>query len=449
MATIHGLVIDAMNQRPLEDVLVSSSSFADVATTNEDGEYTITTSLPDSFARTVTLKFTKQGYIEQRVTDVVIQNDIVKPVPEAEMTPIGSQSSTSGAAANIVLVEVVMPSIFVKGSGGVETTDLTFEVRDDNGIPVDSRHEATVHFRLAGGPNAGEFLDPDTVTTDNAGRVVVTVNSGTSPGAVQVIAEIDGTTISSAPVPISITGWLPDQNHFGIAAERLNFAGYRFAGLINPITAYVGDKFSNPVPPQTSVQFISTGGIIEGEATTDDLGRAIVRLQSAPRPLPQGVPLNQLRILNANAISQNTPYFTGPGYALVTAQTVDENNNNIYAEQIVLFSGQTQFPIVTPSSFNLTGPPTQQSFSLNVSDLNGNPLVGGSSISVNANKGEIAGGPTDPIVDTLVRGPGTTEFGFTYIEPDTINRVTDVVITIRVNSQNGNVALDIGGVIGE
>ena len=47
---------------------------------------------------------------------------------------------------------------------------------------------------------------------------------------------------------------------------------------------YVGDKYSNPVRPGTSVYFETTHGIIEGSDLTDSLGRATVTLFNSAFP---------------------------------------------------------------------------------------------------------------------------------------------------------------------
>ena len=78
-----------------------------------------------------------------------------------ELTSLEGSSRSSGDASSIVLVDIEASNIFVAGSGGNETSDLTFEVRDDNGNPVDLDHQVRVRFRITAGPEGGEFLSPD------------------------------------------------------------------------------------------------------------------------------------------------------------------------------------------------------------------------------------------------------------------------------------------------
>ena len=324
-AIIEGKVVEEGNLRPIKDVLIRSSSFVETALTDENGAYSLDVQLPDSIARIVSLSFSKSGFFDFTAGSIVIQNGKRANVADAVLINSGGGSTgSSGPASNVVLTNIQTSNIFVKGSGANETSDATFEVRDVNGIPVDLEHQVKVCFQIKGGPNGGEFVAPDTALTNSNGRVFTTVNSGTIAGALQIVAEVAGTLIESAPVPISIHGGLPDNAHFSVVPARLNFAGYNIFGLENLITVFVGDKYSNPVPPGTSVQFQSTGGIIQGSAVTNQLGIASVSLISAA-PQPQGV-------------SGEAPPRNERGFALITAQTVDENQNAITKSTIVLFT---------------------------------------------------------------------------------------------------------------
>ena len=77
----------------------------------------------------------------------------------------------------------------VTGGGGIESTDITVEVYDDNGVLVDT--PTLVRFVL--GPNvpAGAHLengtDVDSSYTNN-GIASIPLNSGTAPGPVRVTA---------------------------------------------------------------------------------------------------------------------------------------------------------------------------------------------------------------------------------------------------------------------
>ncbi len=429
-ARIEGRVVDKSTSAPLEKVVVKALPFNSSDETDADGKYALSIELPDTISRTVKLVISKTGFANDSLVSLIIKNDRVTSVAEIKLGRIINSGQGSGEATNIVLIDVTRSSIFVKGSGGQATAKMTFEVRDAHGIPVDTQHKVAVAFNLKGGLGGGEVLNPAFLETDANGRVSTIITSGTKAGAVQVVAQaqVKGVTISAAPVPIAIHGGLPDQSHFSLAFEKLNFAGWIYYGLTNRITAFVGDKYSNPVPPGTVVQFRSTGGIIEGSAVTDVLGRASVILTSAS-PQPQGIP------------GYAFP-FTEPGFARIIAETVDETGTKITSEGPVLFSGRTQSIEAAPTTFNLA-PYSSQFFTYKVKDQNSNPLVAGTTISVTTDNGKLNGDTNINLRDTQSRG--WTEFAFTLTnaEPDSLAK--DATIKLQVTSQNGDASRTITG----
>jgi len=437
-SVIQGRIVDSISLRPVEGALVSSISFPESATTDAQGQFSLEINLTDSSTILVRLTITKSGFEASAVT-VAIKQGEVSTVPETPITQINASTGASGFASNVVLVDIQASSIFVKGSGANETSNLVFEVRDSTGTPIDLAHQEKVCFLVASGPNGGEFVAPDSILTDNNGRVRTAVNSGTIAGTVQIIAEVIGRTVFSEPIPIAITGWLPDAAHFSVVSDQLNFAGYNIFGLTNMITAFVGDKFSNPVPPNTAVQFQSTGGIVAGSSVTDNLGRSSVTLLSAS-PQPSGINFGALRVLNPASLPA---YFNEPGFALLTAQSVDENQQFIYAETVVLFSGRTQISAVSPTTFNL-GPDQFLDFTFTVSDQNRNPLVAGTQIVVSSNNGDVTGDNQVILDDTQSRGETFFAFRLSNSKPDEIEG-TSTTVSITVSSPNGDASFDIFG----
>ncbi len=439
-AIIEGRVVDSLSLRGVEGVLVRSASFPETASTDTEGKYSFEVDLSDSTTILVRLSFTESAH-EAEFVNVAIKQGEITVVPDTRLTQVGGPNSASGFASNVVLVEIETSNIAIKGSGANETSNLTFEVRDSTGTPIDLAHSAKVCFLIASGPGGGEFVAPDSVQTDNNGRVRTTVNSGTIAGTVQIVAEILGLSVFSEPVPVAIHSTLPDAAHFSVVSESLNFPGFNIFGITNSITAFVGDKFSNPVPRGTAVQFQTSGGIIAGSATTDDLGRASASLLAA-NPKPQGIDFSSLRVTPPGSLPA---YFAEPGFALVTAQTIDENQQFIYAETVVLFSGVTQIRGITPTTFDL-GPDDSQDFSFTVSDQNNNPLAPGTTITIGANNGSVTGDSRVVLEDTQARGPGATEFSFrlTNSKPEDIEG-TSTTVTISVTSPNGNRSADIVG----
>jgi hypothetical protein len=205
----------------------------------------------------------------------------------------------------------------------------------------------------------------------------------------------------------------------------LNFPGYNIFGLQDKIVAFVGDKYANPVRPETAVYFTTTGGIIQGSTLTNESGIGSVNLISAlPKP--------------------NHPTL-GEGFATVTASTIDENSNTISRETIVLFSGIPQVSI-NPSSINVPNAGSQQ-FTFFVGDQNGNPLSNGTNVTVTVEGESVdAQGDLDfSLPDT--QSPSWTQFNFVvYDTEDTLAMVHPATIKIEVGGPNGQAFRTISGV---
>jgi hypothetical protein len=429
-AKIEGRVVDKATSLPIEKALVKALPYNSSDETDADGKYALSIELPDTTSRTITLVISKAGFVKDSLLSLIIKNDRTT-VKDIRLGRTIDSGQGSGDATNIVLAEVTTSRIFVKGSGGQATAKLTFEVRDANGIAIDTQHKVTVTFDIKGRLGGGESLNPTSAETDANGRAATTITSGTKAGALQILAEakVKNGTISAAPVPIAIHGGLPDKDHFSLAFEKVNFAGWIYYGLENRITAFVGDTASNPVPPGTIVQFRCSGGIIGGSAVTDALGRASVILTSAS-PQPQGVP--------------GYPFpFTEPGFARVIAETVNKNNVKITTEGPILFSGRTMPIEVTPTTFNLEPYAISPVFTYKVRDQNNNPLVAGTAISVTTDNGKVTGDVNVNLKDTMLREWTTFKFTLTNAQPDSVAKAA--TIKIEVISQNGDASTTIIG----
>jgi len=419
-ARLEGRIIERGNATPVEKVLVKILPFNSSAETDASGKYAMTIELADSNATTVTVIFSKAGFSNDTLRAIKIQNGRTAAIPDVRMTKLGS-SGPSSDATHIVLLKVTTPAIYVAGSGGQASSDLTFEARDANGRPVDLQHKVILLFRITGNPGNSASIFPDSLTTDENGRAVTTVTSGTVAGALQVVAQIKNKGIASAPVPLAVHGGLPDRSHFSIGLEKLNIAGLIYLGLQDRVTVYVGDKYSNPVPPGTAVQFQSTGGITEGSAVTNALGQATVILTSAS-PVP--------------------PLINSDGLVAVIAETVDETRNKITVKTKVLFSGPTQV-LIPQTTFTLQ-PFASQTFNYTVADLNFNPLVAGSRYTVSTDNGKVAGAINVIMKDTQSKAATLFSFVLTNSQPDSLV-AKSATVELKVDSPNGDVIRTIIG----
>lgn len=378
--------------------------------------------------------------------DVVIEIEVETPLfvttiyegITGEIFSEGSGGGVSGpptGAAAIILNSVSEDVINIQGTGGIVNSAFTFQVQDSAGRDLDLNNQTLVNFSILVGPDGGEGLLPESATTNSSGRVTTSLFSGTKAGVVQVQAEIvrdeldPPLIIRSQPVAVTIHGGFPDEDHFSLAPDKYNFEGYTINGNTNQITAIIGDEFSNPVKPGTAVYFSSTGGIIEGsgQGNTNNQGFVTVQLISGgPRP-------------NDSETIDGTP-FPRPGLGTVTASTVDKDNNLISKSVNVVFS--TSSAIISTDSTTFDLPPNGGvTFDYEVTDLNGNPMAAGTTISIDAGAGmEVTGDGNVTLGNNIFPGPGATEFTFSIRDiDDESNDPAALSISITVTSPQGNV----------
>ena len=426
MVQISGQVVNATTGAPLENVVVIVLEYTpeQAALTNADGQFNFQIEIEQTLA--MNLVAFRENFNPDTISVLAVPGRIIDDL-QFELLGGSAPVLPTGEAASIILAKVSPSTIGVRESGSPEVAEVVFEVQDSLGVPVDIKHKVLVNFYIGSSPGGGAFLYPLSGETDHLGQVKTTLFSGDSAGVVQLVAVVNqsGRVLQSKPVTVAIHGGLPDATHFSLAVNLLNFPGYNIYGLTNGITAYVGDKYGNPVKPETPVYFTTTGGIIAGSAFTDLMGRASVDLMSAaPKP--------------------NHPTL-GAGFATVTGRTADENRNTIEAYAIVLFSGLPQIS-VSPNSIDV---PDQgsQSFSFTVSDQNGNPLAGGTNIRVVVETGSVEAVGNTNIILPDTQSPFWTNFGFTLVDttPDT-SLVNPVNVKISTSGPNGNLETNISGI---
>jgi hypothetical protein len=320
----------------------------------------------------------------------------------------------SQGAAHVEAIAVDHPRLGVLGAGDHETSTILFEVQDRNGIPVDPDRALTLTFSvrpLAG--NTDATITPGTGTTNERGQVAATVNAGIISGAVEVRAV--GGALESRPIRVAIHGGLPDPSHFGIFFERINIEGLCYAGVLNHVTAKVGDEHGNCVPESTAVWFESDYGIVQGSAPTNELCDAVV-FEETGAPFPQ-IP-------------------GGDGLVRICAQTVGSAGNLIQTCGYVMWSGPTIVEITSPASgFNV---PNGGSIALTyrVHDANENPLTGGTTIKVTTTAGQLGGAIDIELPDT--QSSSYTTFQAVLSDADaTVDRAQSVTVTVTVKGKNG------------
>jgi len=424
---ITGQVIDQDSGNSVSQAIVEITSPEELAAStfsDESGQYRFEEVQVDSVLD-ITVQASRDGFSTETITVTAVPERQLN-VPDLKVRNLGTDSSVgepAKGAASIELISSDEVTINVTETGGRVNSAFTFEVQDSTGQAINQANAVDVEFLLVGGPD-DVTITPERVRTNANGRVTSNVFAGNTAGNLKVEARIVrediGLTIKSSPILLTIHGGFPNLEHFSIAASVYNFEAWSINGNRNQITVNVGDKFSNPVKPDTPVYFNTTGGIIQGSGTTDADGQIVVDLISSdPRP--------------------------SNGIATIRAHTFNENDQPIERDIRVLFSGPptTQSIQVSPSTFDI-GPNGSQIFNMTLTDLNGNVLPAGTSVEVIPPDGMEVDGDVDFTIRNIIAqgdlsgGEGVTDFTFTARDSDDeSNESQDVTIRIEVETPGG------------
>lgn len=226
---------------------------------------------------------------------------------------------TAPSVASISFTSASPENIYLRGSGLVENSTVTFTVKDAAGNGVRGQTVSLEPTTLAGGLKVDDLSSgfPLSKTTDANGNVLVRVNSGTVPTPVRIRASIvvNGVPVSTVSSELSVAVGLPTQRAFSLSQGASNIEGFDRDGTSNTYQIIASDRLGNPVPDGTSINFISEGGQIQAIAQTvtgaDKLSRAVANFQTA-RPVP---PDGRITIL---------------AYALGEKSFLDTNGDNVF-----------------------------------------------------------------------------------------------------------------------
>lgn len=161
------------------------------------------------------------------------------------------------------------PKIQVKGTGGVEATQISAVCYDDNANRIDQGFP--VEFYIINGPGGGENLNGEesesvTVNTDSYGEAQVTLSSGTVSGPVGIRAKA-GSALSYSTL-VTICAGPPHDISIGVLP--CNIRGWDYDCVEADLCACVVDVYGNPVPDLTAVHFSTEEGMVKPSDQTKD-----------------------------------------------------------------------------------------------------------------------------------------------------------------------------------
>lgn len=304
-----GSVNVSLSANPTTITATNTSTISATVTNTEDGSAVangtrVTFSVEDSAFGTIT---------ESATTNAGKATATFRAADFAGTTTINASSGSAKASVDITIEPVAAASIefdsvtnnplAIRGTGGEESANVSFNVRDVNGNPAE---DIDVVFTMDSGVQGAEYLeeDDDTPYTQSVGTsegsADITLHSGYEAGTVSITATIatsSGNTISATTPVISIGGGVPTDDWFTVSVQEepgWNMGGLACVGIETPITAWLADRYGNyNVLDGHNVFFeaevglaAKPTGVTEGATGT---ANSVVRTQSANGGAPKDV----------------------------------------------------------------------------------------------------------------------------------------------------------------
>jgi len=272
-------------------------------------------------------------------------SDVITATATANSQSLSASATVTVAQAaigSIQFISATPSTISLKGvgsAGGSATSTVVFKVLDTSGGP---RADATVTFAL-NTTVGGITISPSSGTTDANGQVQTIVSGGTVATTVRVTASTvtGGQTISTESNQLTISTGIPTSANISLAVGSTassvcpNVEAWNIDNVTVPVLVSMTDRFSNPVPDGTTVNFRTTLGGIQASCqtgispATSGSGQCTVTWTSKTPYTVNGNP--QSTTGNANTRSA---YCTGTGLTLGLCGGTTNGRSPIFATAI-------------------------------------------------------------------------------------------------------------------
>jgi hypothetical protein len=305
-----------------------------------------------------------------------------------------------GAIARIELVPS-LTEIAVRGTGWTEQCAIVASAYDAQSQPVGGGR--TITFEILAGPGGGESIENDgygpvEALTDANGQARVALSSGTVSGTVRLEARVAGLATRAALVSIAAGPAV----RIAIGVDPLNIRGWDVVGAEASVTAIVSDTYNNPVSNGTTIYFTCDEGVIRG--WDGNLGSAVTEGGIARATYLSGLP-------------------RWDGQVLVTASTA---GGAVLGHGSLISSGpptSIEFVAPTPPVAIMADGESEVQVTVEVLDVNGNFVVGGTQIEFRTTQGTIEESATtaDGVYGSLAQAnlrSDTLERDFSWSVPD-------------------------------
>ncbi|MES2832316.1 MAG: Ig-like domain-containing protein [Pseudomonadota bacterium] len=390
----------------------------------------------------------------------------------------GTVNVQATQATNIQFLSATPQLIYLVGSVGATQSQVSFKLVDSSGNPLQNQSLQLSLNNTGTGVSLGTVGNtaPVNLTSDSQGTVSVPVFSGSIPSSLQVNATLlSNTSVNARSNILTVASGVPVQKAASLAVERLSIEGFNTDGQTTNVTMSLADRQGNPVPVGTSVNFVSSSGVMvpasctvpaRPDGTSSSACAVTIRSQGT-RPMGAGL-AGKVAILaytpgeedftdvNSNNIYDGAETFVDLGNAYRddnldgvfdagefsvpragssacgggvqgrpnTCDGVWGANEVRVQSKVIFATGQAKFPASNPSALLIGSP------NFILSDLNDNSMPTGTTIVVEGRSSSPTGTCTATVAPAVV--PNTLEPIIVSLRPAStcgFNDLIDVTIT--------------------
>lgn len=168
-------------------------------------------------------------------------------------------------ATNIQFVSAAPQLIYLIGSVGATQSQVSFKLVDSSGSALQNQAMTLSLTNTGTGVSLGTVGNKAavTLTSDSNGVVSAPVFSGSIPTSIQVNAVLAANPAVNAKSNVLIVAsGVPVQKAVSLSLEKLSIDGLNVDGTSTNVTFSMADRQGNPVPVGTSVNFVSSAGVM-------------------------------------------------------------------------------------------------------------------------------------------------------------------------------------------
>ncbi|RJS94299.1 Ig-like domain-containing protein [Salinisphaera sp. Q1T1-3] len=387
-------------------------------------------------------------------------------------------------AAALSFTATSQAQIGIQGTGVLQPqSQVTFRLTDAGGDPVPGQMVTFSPDTTVGGLS----IAPERMRTNADGLASTTVTAGTQAASVQIGATstgADGRTLSAQSRTLAVTTGIADQDSFSISAASTNIEGFNRDGVTTAITVRAADRFNNPVPDGTTINFTTEGGAIPGSCQTTDGACSVDFVSQNPRPGNGRVTILATAIGEesfTDSAPSNGRFDAGEAYDDLPEAYLDRNENgrrdadepyadfnddgnynaasdtfngllcdagnqcgasdtiNVRGQVVVVLSGSS-LSIDLPDTINLGS--SARTITVSVADANGQKPPSGTTIAATTSQGRIEGPSSYAVPIDNSAGPYEAEF---RIEPG--SEAGRGILRVTVTTPNDVISRDTARVV--